>query len=59
MNTQHIWTDYNEVLMKYIKNRVKNEYDAEDILQDVFRKIHHSIHQLADERRVQSWVLLQ
>lgn len=56
MNTQEIWTDFNDILMKFIKSRVKNEYDAEDILQEVFRKIHLSIHRLTDESKVQSWV---
>ncbi|WP_309119794.1 RNA polymerase sigma factor SigZ [Paenibacillus sp.] len=56
MTTQDIWTEYHEILLKFIRSRVRNAYDAEDLLQEVFQKIHHSIHRLADERKLQSWV---
>ncbi|TLS51931.1 RNA polymerase sigma factor SigZ [Paenibacillus antri] len=56
MTTQDIWTEYHEILLKFIRSRVRNAYDAEDILQDVFQKIHQSIQRLEDEGKLQSWV---
>jgi RNA polymerase sigma-70 factor, ECF subfamily len=56
MDTLDIWHEFNQHLLKFIHKRVRNEYDAEDILQDVFRKIHDSIHRLSDESKIQSWV---
>jgi RNA polymerase sigma-70 factor, ECF subfamily len=56
MNTLDIWYQFNQHLLKFIHKRVKNEFDAEDILQDVFRKIHDSIQHLSDESKIQSWV---
>jgi RNA polymerase sigma-70 factor (ECF subfamily) len=56
MNTLDIWHQFNQHLLKFIHKRVKNEFDAEDILQDVFRKIHASIQHLSDESKIQSWV---
>jgi len=38
-----IWTEFSTPLKSFIKKRVKNEQDVDDILQNVFFKIHHSI----------------
>ncbi|OAS21379.1 RNA polymerase sigma factor SigZ [Paenibacillus oryzisoli] len=56
MNTHTIWMEFNKDLKKYIQTRVNNKYDVEDILQDVFKKVHNSIHTLTDEGKIQSWV---
>lgn len=51
-----IWTDFGDTLKRFILRRVGDEQAAEDILQDVFLKIHAGIAGLNDERRLQSWV---
>ncbi|KIL37155.1 hypothetical protein SD70_31000 [Gordoniibacillus kamchatkensis] len=56
MNTSDIWKDFHEALLTFIKKRVNNKYDAEDILQEVFRKIHSSVHLLTDEKKLRSWI---
>lgn len=54
--TESVWYRLNEDLLRFIKRRVKDEYEAEDILHNVFRKIHDSLHVLKDEEKLNSWV---
>ncbi len=54
--TDQVWRDYNEALYGFIQRRVSDSSRAEDILQDVFVKIHERIGTLQDSGRVQSWV---
>ncbi|MCY9696509.1 RNA polymerase sigma factor SigZ [Paenibacillus alginolyticus] len=56
MKTEELWLEFSTELLTFIQMRVRNEFDAEDILQDVFRKIHLSIHTLSDESKIQSWM---
>lgn len=38
MDTEGIWNEYRQEMVAYIRKRVNNEFDAEDILQEVFEK---------------------
>lgn len=51
-----VWADFGDTLKRFILARVRDEQAAEDILQDVFLKIHAGISGLNDERRLQAWV---
>lgn len=51
-----IWDEFNRPLKQYIKKRVANEEDAEDILQEVFIKIHNSLKNLEDEKKIHAWI---
>ncbi len=55
-SVESVWDDLGDTLKRFIVGRVSNEQVAEDILQDVFLKIHANIDGLNDERRLQSWV---
>ena len=52
----NVWETFGERLFRFIQQRVKNKADAEDILHDVFLKIHDKIHSLNDQTRLQSWL---
>jgi RNA polymerase sigma-70 factor (ECF subfamily) len=54
--TQHIWDEFSGKLQSFIFSRVSNQFDADDILQDVFRKIHDNIDSVADNAKIQSWL---
>ena len=56
IETKRIWGEMREPLLSYIRRRVATIHDAEDILQDVFVKIHERIGTLQDSNRLQSWV---
>jgi RNA polymerase sigma-70 factor (ECF subfamily) len=51
-----VWSDLGDTLKRFIVRRVNDEQVAEDILQDVFLKIHNGIADLGDEHRIQAWV---
>jgi RNA polymerase sigma-70 factor (ECF subfamily) len=55
-DTEVIWQELSQALRAFIKRRVSNEGDVEDILQDVFYKIHRNINGLKDENRLRGWV---
>jgi RNA polymerase sigma-70 factor (ECF subfamily) len=51
-----IWRDYHSELLIFIRRRVGAADLAEDILQDVFVKVHSRLDTLANVDRVQSWL---
>ena len=51
-----IWYEFGDKLKGFINNRISDEMIAEDILQDVFVKIHSGIGKLKDDTRLQSWI---
>ena len=54
-STLTIWEELNIPLRNFIIKRVP-ESDAEDILQNVFYKIHNNIDQVRNEQKIHSWV---
>ncbi len=58
MNRQieEIWKDLHQELKKFIFSKVRDIDKCEDILQDVFLKIHINIHTLSDCSKLTSWV---
>ncbi|MEW6210855.1 MAG: RNA polymerase sigma factor SigZ [Acidobacteriota bacterium] len=54
--TERIWQDYHNQLLSFIRRRVRDTDMAEDILQDVFVKIHSRLDTLAQSERVQNWL---
>ena len=51
-----LWQKFNKALLHFIRKNIYNPEDAEDILQNVFLKIHTSIHQLKEKEKVASWI---
>lgn len=51
-----LWEDFHERLYNFIRSRVKNEQDAEDILQEVFIKIYKKKGSLKDQGKLTSWI---
>ena len=54
--TYQIWVELKTNLHRFISRRTGNEADADDILQDVFFKIHSNIDRLRDTTKIHSWV---
>lgn len=54
--TERVWEEFNVGLKHFILKRVPDEPSAEDILQDVFLKIHVHIDTLREEDKLQSWI---
>lgn len=53
---QYIWTDLHQELRLFIHKKVNDADLSEDLLQDVFLKIHQNIHALADSSKLTAWV---
>lgn len=53
---EHLWSEWNTNLKQFILKRVSDESLADDVLQEVFFKIHSRIHTLKDIRKLQGWI---
>ena len=56
MVVQDIWEEFRGELLGYIKARVNDAATAEDLLQDVFVKVHLKATSLNDGTKLTSWV---
>lgn len=54
--TEKVWKDHNKQIKGFILSKVKNEDEANDILQDVFMKIHLNLDKLENKERIEPWV---
>lgn len=55
-NIEAIWTKFSPKLKHFILSRVSDESIADDILQEVFIKIHSHIGTLKDYTKVERWI---
>jgi RNA polymerase sigma-70 factor, ECF subfamily len=54
--TETVWAEFNTGLKRFILKHVQDETSAEDILQNIFLKIHMHISDLRDTDKLQSWI---
>jgi RNA polymerase sigma-70 factor, ECF subfamily len=54
--SEQLWETFSAPLYQFIRNRVPDAHSAEDILQDVFLKIHTHIDTLRTPDRLASWI---
>jgi RNA polymerase sigma-70 factor (ECF subfamily) len=54
--SEHLWETFSGPLHQFIRRRVGDPHSAEDILQDVFLKIHTHIDTLRTQDRLASWI---
>ena len=54
--TEQAWEAFHVPLHQFIRRRVADEATAEDLLQEVFLKIHQSGSSLKDARRMEGWI---
>jgi RNA polymerase sigma-70 factor (ECF subfamily) len=56
LDTQAIWQQVHDGLRAFIARRVANEAEADDILQEVFLRMHRKLASVKDPRRLTAWV---
>ncbi|MDZ7716268.1 MAG: RNA polymerase sigma factor SigZ [Balneolaceae bacterium] len=56
LNTEVLWQKFSDQVRGFIRSKVSSDEVAQDILQDIFIRIHKGIDRLQYEDRVQSWV---
>lgn len=55
-NIESIWVNLNGKLYSFILGKVNDKSVAEDILHDLYIRIHASIDTLKDDTKIQSWI---
>jgi RNA polymerase sigma-70 factor (ECF subfamily) len=56
LTTEHLWEAFHTPLHGFIRKRVPDENVAEDLLQEVFLKIHLHIEELQDVKKLEGWM---
>ncbi|MFT5818866.1 MAG: RNA polymerase sigma-70 factor (ECF subfamily) [Crocinitomix sp.] len=56
MTTEHVWNDFKAELFGFIKSRIQSQELAEDLLQEVFIKIHANLNSLDEGANLVSWI---
>ena len=54
--TEEAWGELSLYLHNFIRSKVSHRHIADDLLQDVFERIHKKIHTLSDDKKLQPWV---
>jgi RNA polymerase sigma-70 factor (ECF subfamily) len=54
--TEQVWNAFHTPLQQFIRRRISDEETAEDVLQDVFLKIHQHVDALKDVRKLEGWI---
>lgn len=55
-STGEAWEAFNRQLYDFIRRRVNDEQDAEDLLQEVFLRVHTRLDGLRDHERIAPWL---
>ena len=56
MELEALYTEFRSVLLNYIKKKVANSHDAEDILQNTFIKVATNLDSVNRPEKLQSWI---
>lgn len=51
-----IWMQFNTTLERFVRKRLPDTQAADDVLQEVYLKIHTNVHTLRNEDRLQAWL---
>lgn len=57
LSTEEVWTDYRSNLQSFLRAKVTNREDVEDLLQDILLKTHANLHTVKDNSSVKSWLM--
>jgi RNA polymerase sigma-70 factor (ECF subfamily) len=56
LSTEIVYHEFADQLLRFIQSRVPDTATAEDILQEVFLRVHNRIGSLRDDSKLQSWI---
>jgi len=56
MVTQDIWNKYHDVVHGFVRRRVFDPHDVNDLVQDIFLKINLGVDSLRDKEKVGNWI---
>lgn len=55
-NTEQIWRNFSAKIRTFISYKISNPSNVDDILQEIFLKVHSNIDTLKDETKMQNWI---
>lgn len=55
-NTQQVWEQFSADLRAFIRRRVSDENVADDLLQEVFVRVHSKLDSVSDDERLAAWL---
>ena len=55
-DSQSVWEDFHGRLRSFVSRRVKQPADAEDVVQEIFLRIHRNLSTVKDEARLPAWI---
>jgi len=56
MNIEKIWLEYKVALQRFLRAKVSNEADVDDLLQDILIKTYRNLNTVKDQQSVKSWL---
>ena len=56
MDIKQIWQEYKHQLQRFLRSRVSNAGDAEDLLQEILIKTHQQLHTVQDPEKLRAWL---
>lgn len=56
INIEDVWQEYRASLKGFLRSKLNNKDDVEDILQDVLIKFYNKIHTLNDQQSIKPWL---
>lgn len=56
ISTESVWTSFGDRLRRFIFARLRNRQDTDDVLQDVFAKIHAGLPELESDATLEAWL---
>jgi RNA polymerase sigma-70 factor, ECF subfamily len=55
-SAQDVWTSFGERLRRFIASRVRNAHDVDDVVQEVFARIHAGLDSVERPEAMESWL---
>lgn len=55
-STEGLWKTFGDRLRRFIRTRVRNDHDADDVLQEAFAKIHAGLPGVNDSEKLEAWI---
>src|SRR5689334_25162985 len=56
LNTDTLWTELQSSIRGFVARRVRQPADVDDIVQQVFLRVHQSLPSLRDADRLHAWI---
>ena len=56
LRTEVVWREFHDRLRAFVSRRVRNQADVDDILQDVFIRIHRGLDSIRQQERLPAWI---